>query len=208
MNMFYHKLALQIVSENWVTVEREIIFQNWVTANGWNRHRILIHDRRMKSREKTESSLTHVIIRENYITTNQKSSAKTLSLKTFKWQLKSEWQMTYGSRARPTHQIESKNRFMATAWNCHTHFATADPEIVSENSITVEREIIFENWVTTNGWNRHRILIHDWRMKSREKTEISLTYGIVSENYITTNQKSSTKTLSLKIFKSQLKSEW
>jgi hypothetical protein len=34
---------------------------------------------------------------------------------------------------------------MATAWNCHTHFATADPEIVSENSITVEREIIFEN---------------------------------------------------------------
>jgi hypothetical protein len=45
-------------------------------------------------------------------------------------------------------------------------------------------------------------------MKSREKTKISLTHGIVSENYITTNQKSSTKTLSLKIFKSQLKSEW
>jgi hypothetical protein len=47
--------------------------------------------------------------------------------------------------ARPTHQIDRKNRFMAKAWNCHTHSATAEPEIVSKNGVTVEREIIFEN---------------------------------------------------------------
>jgi len=47
--------------------------------------------------------------------------------------------------ARPTHQIDSKNILMATTWNCHTHSANADPEIVPQNKITVEQEIIFEN---------------------------------------------------------------
>ena len=34
---------------------------------------------------------------------------------------------------------------MAIAWNCQTHYANADPGIISENRVTIEREIIFEN---------------------------------------------------------------
>jgi hypothetical protein len=34
---------------------------------------------------------------------------------------------------------------MFDAWNHQTHYASADPEIGSENLVTVEREIIFEN---------------------------------------------------------------
>jgi len=40
----------------------------------------LIHGGRMKSVEKTESSLMHGITSENLVTTDQKSSAKTESL--------------------------------------------------------------------------------------------------------------------------------
>jgi len=43
------------------------------------------------------------------------------------------------------------------------------------------------NWFTADGWNRQRILIYGWRTKSKEKRESSLTYGIVSENCVTTD---------------------
>jgi len=33
---------------------------------------------------------------------------------------------------------------MVDAWNRQTHYASGDPEIDSENWVTVEREIIFE----------------------------------------------------------------
>jgi hypothetical protein len=33
---------------------------------------------------------------------------------------------------------------MFDAWNRQTHYASANPEIGSENLVTVEREIIFE----------------------------------------------------------------
>ena len=49
------------------------------------------------------------------------------------------------STARPMHQIETKNRFMANAWNCQPLSANVDPEVISKSSVTVEREIIFEN---------------------------------------------------------------
>jgi hypothetical protein len=52
-------------------------------------------------------------------------------------------------------------------------------------------------WLTVDGWNRQRILIHGWRTKSKEKRESSLTYGIASENCVTTDEKSSPKTKSL-----------
>jgi hypothetical protein len=196
----------------WVTIEREIIFENWVTADWWNRQRILIHGWRMKSIEKTESSLTHGIVSENCIATDPKSSAKTEWLVTLKWPLKYEWQLTYGvdsvNEFTATHKTYSKNRFMFDAWNRQTHYASVDPSIVSENWVTVEREIIFENWVKADGWNRQRILIHGWRMISKEKTESSLTHGIVSENCVTTDKKSSAKKELLLTLKSPLKYEW
>jgi hypothetical protein len=43
------------------------------------------------------------------------------------------------------------------------------------------------NWVTADGWNRQRILIHGWRTKSIEKTYSSLTHGIVWEKCVTTD---------------------
>jgi hypothetical protein len=49
------------------------------------------------------------------------------------------------SIAQPTHKIDSKNRFMANAWNCQPLSANVDPEVISKSSVTVEREIIFEN---------------------------------------------------------------
>jgi hypothetical protein len=50
----------------------------------------------MKSLEKTVSSLTHGIVSENCVTTDQKSSAKTESMLTLKSPEKYEWQLTYG----------------------------------------------------------------------------------------------------------------
>ena len=84
-------------------------------------------------------------------------------------------------------EIDSKNRFMANAWNCQIRNANADPEIVNENWVPVEREIIFENWVRADEWNRQQILIHDSQKKSVEKKKSSLTVGIVSENFVTTD---------------------
>jgi hypothetical protein len=94
---------------------------------------------------------------------------------------------------------------MANAWNSQTgpnadpenvseNWVTIEQEIIFENWVTIEREIIFENWVASDGWNWQRILIHDSQMKSIEKTESSLTHGIVYENCVTNNKKSSAKT--------------
>jgi hypothetical protein len=55
------RMLIQKSSPNWVTGEREIIFENWVAADSWNRQRTLIQDWRMKSIKKTESPLTHGI---------------------------------------------------------------------------------------------------------------------------------------------------
>ena len=71
---------------------------------------------------------------------------------------------------------------MGDAWNRHKHY------------VTVEWEIIIENWVLDDAWNRQRKLIHGGRMKSVEKTESSLTHGIAGENRVTTAHKSSAKT--------------
>jgi len=52
--------------------------------------------------------------------------------------------------------------------------------------------------VTDDAWNRQRKQIHSWRMKSAEKTESFLMHGIISENYVSADQKSSAKTEWLK----------
>jgi len=171
----------EIITENWVTVEREIIFENWVTADWWNRQRTLIHNWRMKSIEETESSLTHGIASEtaSLLTRNRQRKHSRCRPWNHNSNLSDSWSVE--STAIPTHQIDSKNRLMATTWNCHTHSANANPEIVNENWVTVEREIIFDNWLAADWWNRQRTLIHVWRMKSIEKIESSLMHGIASE---------------------------
>jgi len=170
----------EIISENWVPVEWEINFENWVM--GWQ----------MELTANNNSRFTYEINRENrfiidawnrlwklrhYWPEIVSENIVAVALNR-NWNLSDSWCME--STARPTHQIDRKNRFMAIAWNCQTHYANTDSEIVNENWFTVEREINFENWVTADGWNRQRILIHDWCMKSIKKTESSLTHGIVS----------------------------
>jgi hypothetical protein len=61
--------------------------------------------------------------------------------------------------------------------------------------------MIFENWVATDWWNRQRTLIHDWRMKSIDKRESSLTHGIASEtaSLLTINHQRKHSRCSLKI---------
>jgi hypothetical protein len=34
--------------------------------------------------------------------------------------------------SRPTHQIDSKNRVMADAWNCQKRYVTVNPQIGGE----------------------------------------------------------------------------
>jgi hypothetical protein len=78
---------------------------------------------------------------------------------------------------------------MADEWNCQKRFFTADAEIVSKNWVnwvTVEWEIIIENWVANDAWNRQRKLIHGGRMKSVEKTQSSLRHEIAGENPVNT----------------------
>jgi len=51
---------------------------------------------------------------------------------------------TASKNSRERRENDSKNIFMFDAWNRQTHYASADPEIDSENLVTVEREIIFQ----------------------------------------------------------------
>jgi hypothetical protein len=162
----------QIDSKNrFMTIEREIIVENWVAADWWNRQRTLIHDWRMKSTEKIESSLTLGFASEttSLLTRNRQRKHNRCRPWNHNWNVSDSWRVE--STARPTHQIDRKNRFMANTWKCETHSANADPKIDTENWVTIEREIIFENWVVADWWNRHRTLIHDWCMKSIEKRE-------------------------------------
>jgi hypothetical protein len=158
----------------------EINRENRVIIDAWNRQRPLIHDWRMKSIEKTKSSLTHGIASESasLLTRNRQRKHSRCRPWNHNWNLIDSWRVEWTSR--PRHQIDSKNRLMIQ-YGIITHSTNADPEIVTEKWVTVEREIIFENWVAAGWWNRQRTLIHDWRMKSIQKTESSLTHGIASE---------------------------
>jgi len=135
----------KIITENWVTVEREIIFENWVAADWWNRQRTLIHNWRMKSIKKTESSLMHGIASEtvSLLTINLQRKHSRWRPWNHNWNLSDSWRVE--SKPRPTQQINRKNRFMANNWKCETHSANADLEIVTENWVTIQREIILEN---------------------------------------------------------------
>ena len=84
------------------------------------------------------------------------------------WNMSDSWRME--PTARPTHQIDRKNRFIANAWKCQTHYATADPEIISENWVPVEWEINFENWVM------------GWQMELTANNNSRFTYEINREN--------------------------
>jgi len=109
---------------------------NWVTADGWNRLRILIHRWRMESRVKTASTLT----RNRHL---KQSHCRPWNRH---WNMSGSWRMesTASKNSRLTRETDSKNRFMFDAWNRQTHYASADLEIGSENFVIVEREIIFE----------------------------------------------------------------
>ena len=58
----------EIIIENWVTVDTELVTKKWVTTDIWNWQRQLIHSWRLESSWKTESRLTHGIVRENRVT--------------------------------------------------------------------------------------------------------------------------------------------
>jgi hypothetical protein len=123
----------------------------------------------MKSKDKTGSSLTHGIASENCVTTDQKSSGKQSHFRPWNrhCNMSSSWRMewTASKNSRPTRETDSKNRFMFDAWNRQTHYASADPEIDSENWVTVKREINFK-------------LSHGWRMESTAHTNSRLTNEI------------------------------
>jgi predicted transposase YbfD/YdcC len=51
---------------------------------------------------------------------------------------------TASMNSRSTHQIDSKNRVMADAWNCQKRYVTTDRQISGENRVTVDLEIVNE----------------------------------------------------------------
>jgi len=94
---------------------------------------------------------------------------------------------TASKNSRPRRETDSKNIFMFDAWNRQTHHASADPEIGSENWVTVEREIIFEiESRLTDGIDRaYKLTVEErnqktkesqrWRMESWEQNASLLT---------------------------------
>jgi hypothetical protein len=108
------------------------------------------------------------------------------------------------STARPTHQIDRKNIFMANAWKCQRLATNTNSrmkkeinrvnrviveawnrhlflrhnwlEIVSEKIVHIDFEIATEIWVTADVWNRQ----HDLCIKSKPKIDSWLTHGIVN----------------------------
>jgi pyruvate formate-lyase activating enzyme-like uncharacterized protein len=75
-----HQYLLEIISENWVTLDLQIITENWVTTDVWNRQRHWIHDRHIKSLAKIKSWLTHGIGKNTLSLLSHKSWAKIESL--------------------------------------------------------------------------------------------------------------------------------
>jgi hypothetical protein len=53
-------------------------------------------------------------------------------------------ELSTSMNSRPTHQIDSKIRVMAGAWNCQKRYVTADPQIGCKNRVTINLEIIKE----------------------------------------------------------------
>jgi hypothetical protein len=166
----------EIFTENWVTVEREINCENWVAADWWNRQRPLIHDWRMKSIEKTESSLTHGIASEtaSLLTINLQRKHSRWKPWNHNWNLSDSWRVE--STARPTQQIDSKNRLMIQygivtlyqCWsrNCHwklSHCRTRNHlwklsrawlmESTTNTNSRLTHEINRKNRVIIDAWN-------------------------------------------------------
>jgi hypothetical protein len=46
--------------------------------------------------------------------------------------------------SRPTLEFHSKNIVMADEWNCQKRYVSVDPQIISENRVTVDLEIVNE----------------------------------------------------------------
>jgi hypothetical protein len=127
----------EIVSENIVGADLEITTEIWVTTDVWNRQ----HDLAIKSIEKIEWWLSMEL--SNTLcqcwSRNRHQKLSHCRTRNHLWKLSHGWWMesTANTNSRLTNEIKS------------------------ENWVTVEWEIIFENWVMLNGWNPQWILIHD-----------------------------------------------
>jgi hypothetical protein len=155
----------EIFSETWVNVDLEIIIENWVTAYVWNRQQKLIHHWLLKSLAKTDSSLTHGIISENYVTREPEIISETWvtidrSIVVENWVTPDvwnrQWKLAHGWLMKSIGETKSSlmNGFLNK--NC----VPIDPEIISETWVTIDRSIAIENWVMTDIWNWQRKQIH------------------------------------------------
>jgi hypothetical protein len=132
----YASAGPEIGSANWVTVKREIIFETESRLTNGTDKTKQGHRWPKESLVKTVSTLT----RNRHL---KQSHCRPWNRH---WNMSGSWRMewTASQKSRARRETESKNIFMFDAWNRQTHNASADPEIGSENWVTVEREIIFE----------------------------------------------------------------
>jgi hypothetical protein len=148
----------------------------------WNRQWILIDSWRVESTASMNSRPTHQIDSKNshgwrmelsktlchYWSINHHRKQNHYTPCNRYWKLSDSWRVesTASMNSRPTHQIDNKNRVMAHARNCQKRYVLTNPQNRQCKHSPLDLEIITENRVTAEVWNRLRKWIHDRDIES------------------------------------------
>jgi len=138
----------EIGSENWVTVEREIIFESEsrLTDGIDIAYKFTVDERNQKTKQGHRWPMESRVKTASTLTRNRQLKQSQCRPWNRHCNMSGSWCMgsTASKNSRARRETDSKNIFMFDAWNPQTHYASADPEIGSENWVTIEREIIFQ----------------------------------------------------------------
>jgi len=133
---------------NLVTVKREIIFQteSRLTDGIDSAYYFTVDERNQKTKQRHRWPMESPVNTASTLTRNRHLKQSHCRPWNRHSNMSGSWRMesTASKNSRARRENDSKNIFMFDAWNRQTHYASADPEIGSENWVTVEREIIFE----------------------------------------------------------------
>jgi len=131
-----------------VTVEREINFEtdSRLTEGIDSASKFTVDERNQKTKESHRWRMESLVKTASLLTRNRQRKQSHFRPWNRHCNMRGSWRMesTALKNSRLTRETDSKNRLKFDAWNRQTHYASAAPEIDSENWVTVEREINFE----------------------------------------------------------------
>jgi hypothetical protein len=144
----YASADSEIDSENWVPVAREINFEtdSRLTDGIDSASEFTVDERNQKIKDSHRWRMESWVKTSSLLTRNRQLKQSHFRPWNRHCNMSGSWRMesTASKNSRARRETSSKNKFLFDAWNRQTLYASADPEIVGENWVTVEREIMFE----------------------------------------------------------------